>query len=106
MTLPDRLTLVLVREGDQMVALCLEYYIVAQGDDVPSALRSWADVFAAQIEIDLREGREPLAGIQPAPEKDYHDIVASMVEEAPRRFRGKAIIAALVKAGLLPRRLA
>ena len=68
---PAPLNIVLFREGALMVARCLEYDIAAQGETVEAAMAAWVDVFAAQIIIDVRAGREPLAQIGPAPERIF-----------------------------------
>jgi len=68
---PKALTILVLREGALTVARCLEYDIVAQGQSVDEALRAWAEVFAGQIIIDARAGREPLAQVGPAPERFF-----------------------------------
>ncbi len=65
------LTILVFREGTAMVAQCLEYDIVAQGPTAREAMQAWADVFAGQIVLDLRAGREPLADVGPAPERYF-----------------------------------
>jgi hypothetical protein len=60
-------TILLAVDGGQMVARCLEHDIAAFGRTVEEAMTAWRDVFAAQILLDLKAGRAPLEGIEPAP---------------------------------------
>lgn len=81
------LTILILREGPLTVARSLEYDIVAQGDSIDEALAAWADVFAAQIILDVRAGREPLADVGPAPER-YFELFkrAKRLETEPIRL--------------------
>jgi len=67
-------TLLFMREGSLMVAQCLEYDVVAQGEDFDDALCNWGEVFSAHILSDLKKGREPLSEVKPAPQF-YFDLV-------------------------------
>jgi hypothetical protein len=60
------LNVVIVREGELMVAHGLEHDIAAQGDSVEEAIEAWEGVLAAQVLVDIRAGREPLSGVGPA----------------------------------------
>ncbi|MDE0191227.1 MAG: hypothetical protein OXQ90_07705 [Gammaproteobacteria bacterium] len=53
------------------VAICLERYIVAQGDSEKDALRNFAAMLAAETMRGIEEGHvaNPLRGIPPAPAK-------------------------------------
>ena len=73
-TEPQKLTILITREGTLMVARCLEYDIVAQGKSNTNALVAWLDVYNGQMIVDERAGREPLEGIKPSPQR-YFDLV-------------------------------
>lgn len=69
-----KFTILVVQEGTQAVALCLEYFIAAQGSNVVEALKNWSAVVSAQFKLDDEAGRHPLEGIEPAPER-YKDML-------------------------------
>ncbi len=84
----QRLDVLVFKEGRLMVARCLQYDIAAQGETIDEALAAWEDVFTAQILVDKKAGREPLAGIGPAPQR-YFDLFKKAVhrlEGAPMRL--------------------
>jgi hypothetical protein len=62
-----RLTILFLRDRDYMVAQCLEYDITAQGKNLEEAKNAFERTFAGQIVLDVKEGKEPLAGIAQAP---------------------------------------
>ena len=70
----DKVSSLLIREGQLAVARSLEVDIAAQGATIAEALRAWAETFAAQILVDIRAGREPLSGIGPAPERCFEQF--------------------------------
>ena len=57
------------------IAVCLERYIVAQGNSPDDALREFKAMLAAEIIRGIERGNadQPLAGIEPAPAK-YWDV--------------------------------
>lgn len=61
------LSVLLIKEGDDWVAQCLQYDIAAQGDTIDEAMEHWARSVAGHIMLDARAGRGPLEGIKPAP---------------------------------------
>lgn len=62
---PERLTLRIITEGSAIVVRSLEYDIAAHSDSLEDAVLAWAQVFAGQIQLDRKAGREPLEGIPP-----------------------------------------
>lgn len=70
------LTVLIVRDSGLWIARFLQHDIVAQGESLAEAVNALMDVFYSQISIDLREGREPLCGIGPAP-RLYWDLAGS-----------------------------
>ena len=59
-----------IKEGGAWVAQCLEHDIAAQGKTFTEAEEAWERTFLGQILLDVKQGKEPLAGIKPAP-KSY-----------------------------------
>ena len=63
-------TLVTDEAGElSWVALCLEYFISAQGATITEAMQSFRESLAAEILLDIKQGREPLSATPPAPAK-------------------------------------
>ena len=58
---------------DVWVAQCLEHDITAQGDTVREAQKDFERTVRGEIVLALEAGREPLAGIAPAPSR-YQDL--------------------------------
>ncbi len=56
-----------LHEGDSYVAQCLEYDIAAQGKTLPEVKMAFERTFVGQMMLDLRKGKQPLQGIEPAP---------------------------------------
>jgi hypothetical protein len=69
MTMPHTFTLrlLLIKEGTQWVAQCLEHDLAAQGVEIDDAVDAFASILAAKIIADIKAGREPLANCKPAP---------------------------------------
>ena len=62
-----------VHNRDVWVAQCLEYDIVAEGDSIAHARENLAVTLFAHTDSDEREGRNPFAGMDKAPE-GYHKM--------------------------------
>ena len=80
---------VLVRQSMQpelWVAICLERYIVAQGNSAREAVRSLGKMLTVEIGRGIDRGNEidPLAGIRPAP-TEYWDMFA--LSQLPCRYQ-------------------
>lgn len=69
MTMQRKLTLrlLLIKEGSQWVAQCLEHDLAAQGEEIDDAIDAFASILAAKIISDTKAGREPLVNCKPAP---------------------------------------
>lgn len=67
MQVAHRLTVLLLKEGSQWVAQCLEHDLAGQGPDIDDALESFSTVLTATILLDARAGRRPLSTCGPAP---------------------------------------
>lgn len=65
------LTILLLKEGTQWVAQCLEHNLAAQGPEIDDAIEAFSDVLAAKIITDVRAGRDPLASCRPAPTRFF-----------------------------------
>ena len=82
------LKLLLIKEGSQWVAQCLEYDLAAQGPEIDDAIDAFASVLAAKIIADVNGGREPLAACKPAP--DHYFVLARRAKHidspVPRRL--------------------
>jgi hypothetical protein len=63
--------ILLIKEGSQWVAQCLEHDLAAQGPEIDDAIDAFATVLAAKIISDDRAGREPLSTCKPAPERYF-----------------------------------
>ena len=66
-TLDFKLSVLLLREGEDWVAQCLEYDIAAQGRTLESVKDAFAQAFAARVTIDLARGVQPLIDLASAP---------------------------------------
>ena len=87
-TPPRRLRLLLLKEGTQWVAQCLEHDLAAQGPEIDDAVNAFVDLFAAKVIADAAAGREPLSSCKPAPAY-YFDLAqrAKHIEDSmPRRL--------------------
>lgn len=58
------------------VAICLDRYIVAQGESEKDALRQFGAMLAAALSLGVEEGNreDPLKGIPPAPVQYWDDF--------------------------------
>jgi hypothetical protein len=75
----------LLQEGNFWVAQALEYDIAAQGRDLEGARRAFVRTFVAQIDLDIRNKKQPLDGIPPAP--DWYFEAYERAEELPEFIR-------------------
>lgn len=66
----------LTQRGEWWVAQCLEYDIATQARSLPSLQKEIERVLAAHVAISADLGREPFAGLKPAPQK-YWDMFSS-----------------------------
>lgn len=96
------LQVLIFREGPLMVARCLEHDIAAEGENIGEAWEVWKIVFKAQILVDIRAGKEPLADIGPAPDL-YFDMFrhAMLLESTPIRLPD-TVPMGLMKAAMHP----
>ena len=87
-SVPDRLTLriLLIKEGSQWVAQCLEHDLAAQGPEIDDAIDAFVSILAATIVTDAEAGRQPLSRCRPAP-AEYFDLVrrAKHLDRTPPR---------------------
>lgn len=60
-------SVLLLREGENWVAQCLQYDIAAQGKSIPEVKNAFARTFCGQIMVDLHHGVDPLASFREAP---------------------------------------
>jgi len=58
-----------MRQGQQWLAQGLEYDLAAQGPSEKQAILAFVGVLQGHLRLDRKHGREPLAGIPPAPER-------------------------------------
>jgi hypothetical protein len=58
---------VLLEEGDSWSAHCLDFDLVAQAETLPELTTELARVLAVHIAASVQMGREPFAGMSPAP---------------------------------------
>lgn len=73
----DKYRVVLIKEGTQWVAVLLEHWIAAQGNEPWDALEALSNVVYAQIELDKKNGIDPpLSKIKPAP-AEYFEMAAN-----------------------------
>lgn len=81
---PDRFELevsaVIFQDGDSWCAQCLEYDIVAQADTLNDLQTELQGVLISQFVVSRELGREPFAGIGPAPKRYWN-----LFEEAKTR---------------------
>ncbi len=59
--------LVIPKPSGQWVAVCLDYYIVAQGKDLPELFSAFAYHWNGHVSIALQKGERPLERLPPAP---------------------------------------
>jgi hypothetical protein len=89
MTKPEKkLRLLLLKEGSQWVAQCLEHDLAAQGPEIDDAINAFVTVFAAKLIADRKAGKEPLSTCPPAPAY-YFELAqrAKHIDESiPRRM--------------------
>lgn len=82
------LRLLLLKEGTQWVAQCLEHDLAAQGPDIDDAIDAFATVLAGKLLADFNAGREPLSTCRPAP-AHYFELVRKakhLESPMPRRL--------------------
>lgn len=77
------MTVLLLKEGDQWVAQCLEHDIAAQGKEIDDALTAFAVIWRAQLLEDVNDGREPFSTSGPAPE--HYFILARRAKRVQTR---------------------
>lgn len=70
---PDALRFVLFKEGNVIMAVCLERYIGAQGDTMEDVKRRLCTVYRAELDASQARGQGLFGDIPPAPE-EYHDM--------------------------------
>lgn len=82
--MPTELNILIMHKGPFMVARSLEFDIAAQGRSFREAFQNWCDVFIAQIQMDLRAGRQPLSMVPAAPKdlRDYFEQAFALEAEA------------------------
>ena len=67
---------VLIQRGDCWSAQCLEYDIATQAPSLPALQKEIDRFLAAHVVVSAKLGREPFAGLKPAPQK-YWDMFRS-----------------------------
>ena len=67
------LRVVVYKDGDSLVAQCLEHDICAFARDEESLKRRFMRTFVAEWNLALHSDGEPLEDIDPAP-KEFHDL--------------------------------
>lgn len=60
------------------IAICLEHYILADGDTIPEVKQAFEVALGSEILMALDDGKVPLEGLPPAPAK-YHEMWKSSV---------------------------
>ena len=63
----------LIQEGNLWSIQCLEYDIAAQGKTADEARDRFEKTFLGQIELDIKENREPFTGVERAP-REFWDM--------------------------------
>ncbi|MCI0342779.1 MAG: hypothetical protein L0216_16835 [Planctomycetales bacterium] len=63
------------KASGQWVAVCLDYYIVAQGGDLPELFSAFAYHWNGHVSMALQKGERPLDKLPPAPE-EYENLYA------------------------------
>lgn len=66
----------LTQRGEWWIAQCLEYDIATQARSLPALQKEIERVLAAHVAISTELGREPFAGLKPAP-KEFWDLFSS-----------------------------
>ena len=66
---PIQIRVIAYREGDAWIAQCIEYDITAHASDPSELPMAFTRALAEYVCITQQLGREPLAGIKPAPER-------------------------------------
>lgn len=59
----------LIQEGDLWSIQCLDFDIAAQGRTIDEAKDRFEKTFLGQIELDIKEKREPFSGVEKAPQE-------------------------------------
>ena len=80
-----RVLLTLGSLKDTWIAVCLEHYIAAQGNSTEAVIREFKAMFAAEIIYGMEHGNadQPLAGIEPAPDKYWQMFEAATPFDPP-----------------------
>ncbi len=79
---PLTVSVLLHMDRGAWVAQCLEYDVAAQGATIPEAKENFLSTLEAQIRFDLRDGKTPLADLDPAP-RSYRDHLGRAVTDGP-----------------------
>ncbi len=62
---------IVLKDGDDFVAQCLEYDICAHGSDEKSAMKRFITKFGFERNLSIERNRSPFAGIDPAPDEYF-----------------------------------
>lgn len=75
----------LLQEGDYWVAQGLEHDIAAQGKTIAAAKMAFERTFVGQIVVDVRSDKQPLEGIERAPQHywDKFEHAERLAEQRP-----------------------
>lgn len=65
------------------VAQCLEYDLVAQGNNLKEVRQRLCRTMFGQMLVDIKHGREPLGGIGPAPQEYCEKFNEQFAEAVP-----------------------
>lgn len=69
------------------IAQCLNYDLVTEGETVLDVLNSFVQVIKTHISLCLRNGNEPFADFEPAPDKFWKMYDASVTEQTAFSFQ-------------------
>ena len=69
---PEDIRVLVKKEGDHWIAVCLEFFIVAQSDTIDGVEDAFAQAYIAHVVHALDLGRAPFANLGPAPRR-YQD---------------------------------
>lgn len=70
---PIYIRVLVMKQGDQFLAQCLEHDLAAQASSEQQAIESFIRVLKARVQRDFRSGKRPFAGLRPAPDRFFQE---------------------------------
>jgi hypothetical protein len=77
------LQILIFREGQHLVAQCLQYDFAAQGKDFQEAAKNMVHTISTQVLLDTKDGVKPLSNIPKAPQEYWDAWVSASKVDAP-----------------------